>query len=45
LIFSGTRSLIDDVMVGGKWVVRSGRHPLGRRAATQFRRAVARLLA
>ena len=45
LVFSGARDLVGDVMVGGKWVVRSGRHPLRRRAATQFRRAVARLLA
>jgi formimidoylglutamate deiminase len=45
LIFSGARDLVEDVVVGGKWVVRSGRHPLRRRAATQFRRAVARLLA
>jgi formimidoylglutamate deiminase len=45
LVLSGARDLVGDVMVGGKWVVRSGRHPLRKRAATQFRRAMAHLLA
>ena len=45
LVLSGTRSLVNDVMVGGKWVVRSGRHPLKARAAARFRRAAARLIA
>jgi formimidoylglutamate deiminase len=44
LVLSGARDLVGDVMVGGKWVVRGGRHPLRRRAATGFRRAIARLL-
>ena len=44
LVLSGTRDLVGEVMVGGKWVVRGGRHPQRRRAATRFRRAVARLL-
>src|SRR4029079_12619339 len=44
LVLSGPRDLVGEVMVGGKWVVRDGRHPQRRRAATRFRRAVARLL-
>jgi len=45
LVFSGTRDLVADVMVGGKWVVRDGRHAGEDRAAAEFRGAVSALLA
>ena len=45
LLFSGTRGLVADVMVGGKWVVRAGRHAAQDRAAAEFSAAVAALLA
>jgi formimidoylglutamate deiminase len=44
-LFSGTRDLVADVMAGGKWVVRGGRHAGQDRAAAEFRAAVAALLA
>ena len=44
-LFSGTRDLVADVVVGGKWVVREGRHAAQDRAAAEFRDAVAALLA
>ena len=40
-----TQGLVADVMVGGKWVVRGGRHAAQERAAAEFRAAVAALLA
>jgi formimidoylglutamate deiminase len=45
LLFSGTHGLVTDVMVGGNWVVRGGRHAGQDRAATGFCAAVAALLA
>ena len=45
LLFSGTHGLVADVSVGGKWVVRGGRHAQQDRAASDFRAAVAALLA
>ena len=45
LLFSGSRDLVADVMVGGKWVVRGGRHAAQDRAAAEFRTAIAALLA
>jgi formimidoylglutamate deiminase len=45
LIFSGATDLVRDVMVGGSWTVRGGRHPLQEQAATDYKRAVAELLA
>jgi formimidoylglutamate deiminase len=45
LVFSGTHGLVADVMVGGKWVVRGGRHAGQERAAAGFRAALAALLA
>jgi formimidoylglutamate deiminase len=45
LVFSGARGLVRDVMVGGRWVVRRGRHRHEEEAAAAFRRAVAKLRA
>jgi formimidoylglutamate deiminase len=45
LIFSGARGVVSDVMVGGKWLVRDGRHPLQQESDAQFRRVAARLRA
>jgi formimidoylglutamate deiminase len=45
LLFSGTHGLVADVMVGGKWVVRCGRHAGQDQAAAEFRAAVRALLA
>lgn len=44
-IFSGATDLVRDVMVGGTWVVREGRHPKEAQAAGAYKRAVAELLA
>jgi len=44
-IFSGTRSLVRDVMVAGRWVVREKRHPKARAAAAAYKRALKALLA
>jgi formimidoylglutamate deiminase len=44
LLFSGTPGLVADVMVGGKWVVRGGRHAGQDQAAAEFRAAVSALL-
>jgi formimidoylglutamate deiminase len=43
LVFSGT-SLVRDVMVGGRWVVRAGRHALEEKAAADYRLALGELL-
>ncbi len=43
-VFSGTESPVRDVMVGGRWVVRQGRHELEQEAARGYA-AVARELA
>ncbi|HET7669417.1 MAG TPA: formimidoylglutamate deiminase [Burkholderiales bacterium] len=45
LIFSGTRGLVRDVMVGGEWVVRERRHGSEEAAAESYRRAVKALVA
>jgi formimidoylglutamate deiminase len=43
LIFSGNRNLVTDVMVGGRWLVRGGRHAHEERIAKRYRTAVARI--
>jgi formimidoylglutamate deiminase len=45
LVFAGGLGLVRDVMVGGRWVVREGRHAAEGRAAEGYRAAVTRLLA
>lgn len=45
LIFSGTTGLVRDVMVGGRWALRNGRHALEEFAAARYRQVVAELLA
>lgn len=44
-IFSGNTSAVRDVMVGGRWVVRGGRHDDEDRIGADYRRAVKRLVA
>ena len=44
-IFSGTRGLVRDVMVAGRWVVRNRRHAKARAAAVAYRKALRQLLA
>ncbi|HEV3011572.1 MAG TPA: formimidoylglutamate deiminase [Burkholderiales bacterium] len=44
-IFSGARSLVRDVMVAGRWVVREKRHPKARAAAAAYKRTLKALLA
>ena len=43
-LFAGNRNLVRDVMVGGSWVVREGRHADEESIARAYRRALARLL-
>ncbi|HEX5612432.1 MAG TPA: formimidoylglutamate deiminase [Burkholderiales bacterium] len=43
LVFSGGDRMVRDVMVGGKWQVREGHHPLQARAADDYLRAIKRL--
>lgn len=45
LLFSGGSGLVRDVMVGGRWVVRQGRHAAEESAAEGYRAALTRLLA
>lgn len=45
LIFASTPPVVRDVMVGGKWVVREGRHRAEERIAAAFRRAIDRIAA
>ena len=45
LVFSGSETLVRDVMVAGGWVVREGRHELQERTAAHYARAVAELIA
>lgn len=45
LVFAGNVSPIRDVMVGGRWAVRDGCHPLEAESAEAYRRALARLTA
>ncbi len=42
-IFSGNRSPVTDVMVGGAWVVRAGRHPRAEEILEGYRATVRRL--
>ena len=42
-IFSGNRPLVRDVMAGGVWVVRDGRHPLRERIAERYGNTLRRL--
>jgi formimidoylglutamate deiminase len=44
LVFGGGRGLVRDVMVGGRWVVREGRHPAREAVAARYRARVGRLL-
>ena len=44
LVFSGNPNLVRDVMVGGRWRVRNGRHPERERIAEAYRGVVARLV-
>lgn len=44
-IFSGTQGLVRDVMVGGRWQVRGGRHALEDRASRDYAATVRELLA
>jgi len=44
-LFSGNAPLARDVMVGGRWVVRDGRHDREDAVARDYRETVARLLA
>lgn len=43
-LFSAGRAAVRDVMVGGVWRVRSGRHPLAEVVADRYRAALRRLL-
>jgi len=45
LIFSGGKSFVRDVMVGGNWAIREGRHAREEQAEAQFRATLMRLLA
>ncbi len=44
LVFSGARAMVRDVMVGGRWALREGRHPLAGRARREFVRVLGELL-
>jgi formimidoylglutamate deiminase len=44
-VFSGSGNLVRDVMVGGRWQVREGRHPLEAQASADYLSAVKTLLA
>jgi len=43
LVFAGGTAAIRHVMVGGRWVVRDGRHPAEERVAENYRAALRRL--
>jgi formimidoylglutamate deiminase len=43
LVFAGGTAAIRHVMVGGRWVVREGRHPAEERIAESYRAAIRRL--
>jgi formimidoylglutamate deiminase len=45
LVFAGGRGLVRDVMVGGRWAIREGRHPAEDAIAAWYRATVAGLLA
>ncbi len=42
-IFAGNANLVRDVMVGGRWIVRDGRHPEEHEIAREFVRTMERL--
>ncbi len=44
-VFSGSEGLVRDVMVGGRWQVREGRHPQEAEASAAYARTVKELLA
>jgi formimidoylglutamate deiminase len=44
LVFSGNANLVRDVMVGGRWLVRDGRHARRDEIAAAYRATLARLL-
>ncbi|MCK7595638.1 formimidoylglutamate deiminase [Pseudomarimonas salicorniae] len=44
-LFAGNRSMVEAVMVGGRWQVRAGRHRLRERVESDYRKAVAELAA
>lgn len=44
-VFSGNAGVVRDVMVGGNWVVRGGRHDGEERIAEDYRQVVTRLVA
>jgi formimidoylglutamate deiminase len=44
LVFSGNVNLVRDVMVGGRWIVRDGRHPRRNEIARAYCAAVAKLV-
>ncbi len=44
LVFSGNRSLVRDVMIGGRWVVQDGRHAEEEAIAAAYRQALKALL-
>jgi formimidoylglutamate deiminase len=44
LVFSGNANLVRDVMVGGRWLVRDGRHIRGDEIAAAYRATVAGLV-
>ena len=39
-VFSGNRSAVRDVMVGGRWTVVDGRHVSGERITSSFRETI-----
>ncbi len=43
LIFASAPPVVRDVMVGGKWVVREGRHRAEKPIGAAFRRAIDRI--
>jgi formimidoylglutamate deiminase len=45
LVFSGSTGFVRDVMVGGGWKVREGRHPAEDRSRTEYTKAVGELIA
>lgn len=44
VVFSGGKGFVRDVMVGGDWAIRAGRHDLDEKAETAYRKTVSRLL-
>jgi formimidoylglutamate deiminase len=43
LVFSGGAAMVRDVMVGGRWRIRAGRHPREEEIGRAYRRAIERL--